>query len=170
MIIVEYSDFECPFCKNFHGTMRQVMDEYGASGKVAWGYRHFPLDELHPVKARLEAVAAECAAELGGGEAFWNFADRLFDLTLSNNRTDTGTVLPQIAAELRLEKEAFSSCLASSRHDARVDGDARNAAETGGLGTPWSILVNKNGKKTPINGAEPYGVVRELIEQALAGN
>lgn len=170
VLIVEYSDFECPFCKSFHSTMRQVMDEYGASGKVAWVYRHFPLDELHPVKARLEAIATECAAELGGAEAFWKFADRFFELTPSNNRTDTGTLLPQIAAELGLDASAFASCLTSDRHNARIDGNAKNAAETGGLGTPWSILVDKNGKKTPIDGAQSYGTVRGLIEQALAGN
>src|SRR3989344_2269926 len=64
--IIEYSDFECPFCKDFHKTMKQITDEYKDSGKVAWVYRHFPIDELHPVKARKEAIASECAAELGG--------------------------------------------------------------------------------------------------------
>src|SRR3989344_4890477 len=63
--IIEYSDFECPFCKDFHKTMKQITDEYEDSGKVAWVYRHFPIDELHPVKARKEAIASECAAELG---------------------------------------------------------------------------------------------------------
>ena len=58
--IVEYSDMECPFCKRFHSTMQQVMDEYGKNGKVAWVYRHFPLDSIHS-QARTEAVASECA-------------------------------------------------------------------------------------------------------------
>ena len=62
--IVEYSDFECPFCKRFHDTMNQIMDEYGKSGDVAWVFRHFPLDQLHPVKARTEAVASECISEI----------------------------------------------------------------------------------------------------------
>ncbi len=66
--LVEYSDFECPFCKRFHPTVKRIVDEYG--GRVRWVYRHFPLDEIHPVKARREAAAAECAAELGGNDAF----------------------------------------------------------------------------------------------------
>src|SRR3989344_4864332 len=95
--IVEYSDYECPFCKSFHPTMQRIVDEYG--DKVAWVYRHFPLDSIHS-KARPEAVAAECAAELGGNDAFWKFTDRFFELTPSNNQTDTATVLPQIARTL----------------------------------------------------------------------
>jgi len=62
--IVEYSDFECPFCKRFHDTMNEVMDKYGDSGEVAWVFRQFPLEQLHPVKAQAVAVASECAAEL----------------------------------------------------------------------------------------------------------
>src|SRR6185295_5043808 len=63
--VIEFSDFECPFCKGFHATMKQVMADYEKDGKVAWVYRHFPIDELHS-KARKEAQAAECAGELGG--------------------------------------------------------------------------------------------------------
>jgi protein-disulfide isomerase len=69
VVIVEYSDTECPFCKQFHTTLRRVMDEYGKDGKVAWVYRHFPIDQLHS-KARKEAEATECANELGGAEKF----------------------------------------------------------------------------------------------------
>src|SRR3989344_3149438 len=65
VIIVEYSDTECPFCKQFHSTLRRVIEEYGKEGRVAWVYRHFPIDSLHP-KARKESEALECANELGG--------------------------------------------------------------------------------------------------------
>src|SRR3989344_3696674 len=72
VIIVEYSDFECPFCKRFHETMQQATAEYG--DQVAWVYRHFPLDQLHS-KARKEAVASECASEL-----VESFAERAFEI------------------------------------------------------------------------------------------
>ena len=75
--IVEFSDLECPFCKSFHQTMKKIMEEYGKSGKVAWVYRHFPIDQLHS-KARKEAEATECAAEQGGEIKFWGYIDRLF--------------------------------------------------------------------------------------------
>jgi protein-disulfide isomerase len=87
VVLIEYSDTECPFCKRFHETMIQVMAEYGASGKVAWVYRHFPLDALHS-KARHEAEATECATELGGNEKFWAYLNKLEEITPSNNGLD----------------------------------------------------------------------------------
>lgn len=167
--IVEYSDFECPFCKRFHDTMKQVMDEYGKDGKVAWVYRHFPLDQLHPVKARKEAIASECANELGGNDAFWKFADRFFELTPSNNQTDIDKVLPQIAKELGLDEKAFNTCLASGKYDEHIQSEVDNAVATGGNGTPWSIVVGVNDKKYPLSGAQPYASVKQLIELALQG-
>ena len=164
--IVEYSDMECPFCKRFHDTMNQVIDEYGESGEVAWVYRHFPLDQLHPVKARAEAVASECANELGGNDAFWKFTDRFFELTPSNNQTNIETVIPQIVREIGLNESEFQTCFESGKYDQHIQDEVDNAIATGGRGTPWSILVAPNGKKFPINGAQPYGAVKQLIELA----
>lgn len=163
--LVEYSDFECPFCKRFHPTVKRLVDE--SKGQLRWVYRHFPLEELHPVKARKEAVASECAAELGGNGAFWKFADRFFELTPSNNRTDIDAVLPQIASEIGLDKARFASCLASGRHDRRIAQDAQDAAATGGRGTPWNLIVSKAGKTYPLSGAQPFAAVKQLIDLAL---
>lgn len=164
--IVEYSDMECPFCKRFHSTMQQVMDEYGKNGKVAWVYRHFPLDSIHS-QARTEAVATECASELGGSDAFWKYTDRFFELTPSNNQTDIQKVLPQIAGEIGLDVNKFNSCLTSGKYDKHIQDDLDNATATGGNGTPWSIVIAKNGKKFPLSGAQPYEAVKQLIELAL---
>jgi len=163
--LIEYSDFECPFCKSFHPTMKQVLRE--SDGRVRWVYRHFPLDEIHPVKARKEAAAAECAAELGGNDAFWKFADRFYELTPSNNRTDVDRVLPQIAREIGLDQARFAACLGSGRHDQRVEEDYQNALATGGRGTPWTLVVSKSGKVYPLSGAQPYAAVKQLVELAL---
>lgn len=163
--IVEYSDFECPFCKRFHDTMKQASTEYG--DQVAWIYRHFPLDQLHPVKARKEAVASECAAEQGGNDAFWKYTDRFFELTPSNNQTDIDTVLPQIAKEIGLDTAKFASCLASTKYDVHIEDNVQDATATGGNGTPWSIVVTKSGKKYPLSGAQPYEAVKQLIDLAL---
>src|SRR3989344_431940 len=89
IVIVEFSDTECPFCKQFHETMKRVMEEYGSDGKVAWVYRHFPIPSLHP-KAQKEAEALECAAEQGGNEVFWKYTDKVYETTQSNNSLDIG--------------------------------------------------------------------------------
>lgn len=167
--IVEYSDFECPFCKRFHDTMNIVMDKYGDDGEVAWVYRHFPLDQLHPVKARAEAVASECAAELGGNKAFWQFADRFMELTPSNNQTAIETVIPQIVNELGLDKTAFQTCFDSGKYDDHIEADIANAIETGGRGTPWSVVIGPDGQTYSINGAQPQAAVEQIINIALQG-
>lgn len=162
--IVEYSDTECPFCKKFHTTMKEVMDEYGKDGKVAWVYRHFPLDQLHP-KARKEAVAMECASELGGNDKFWEYADRLYEVTPANNRLDLAE-LPKIAEYVGLDKTKFNTCLASTKYDEHIQNEVENAQATGGNGTPWSIVVGKDGKKYPLSGAQPISAIKQLIDLA----
>jgi protein-disulfide isomerase len=165
--IVEYSDFECPFCQRFHGTMNQIVDEYDGD-QVAWVYRQFPLEQLHPVKAMAEAVASECAAELGGNDAFWQFADRMFELTETNNRTDIETVIPQIVNEIGLDNDAFQECFASGRYDDDIQEDIENAVVTGGRGTPWSVVIGPDGTTYPLNGAQPYASVKQLIDLVLS--
>jgi protein-disulfide isomerase len=165
--IVEYSDTECPFCKRFHPTMLQVMDEYGKDGKVAWVYRHFPLDQLHS-KARKEAEATECAAELGGNDKFWSYLDRLMEVTPANNGLDPSE-LPKIAEYVGLDTTKFNECLSSGRYAKKIEEHVQNAIATGGNGTPWSIVVGKNGKKYPLSGAQPYAAVKQLIDSALSG-
>ena len=162
--IVEYSDTECPFCKRFHPTMQQVMDEYGDSGQVAWVYRHFPLDSLHK-KARKEAEATECAAEQGGNDKFWSYLDRLMEVTPANDGLDPAE-LPKIAQNVGLDVAKFNECLASGRFADKVEEDTQNAMATGGNGTPWSIVVGKDGKKYPLSGAQPYASIKQLIDIA----
>lgn len=163
--IVEYSDLECPFCKRFHATMNQVIDEYGKSGKVAWVYRHFPLDALHS-KARKEAEATECANELGGNTKFWAYINRLFEVTPSNNGLDLAE-LPNIAKFVGLDRAKFEQCLNSGKYAKHVADDLADATNSGGQGTPWSIVIAKNGKKFAVSGAQPYEAVKSVIDLAL---
>ncbi len=74
VVIIEYSDIDCPFCKKFHPTMERIAQEYGS--KIAWVYRHFPLDSLHP-EARTKAEASECVAQIAGNEVFWKYLKTL---------------------------------------------------------------------------------------------
>ncbi len=161
--IVEYSDTECPFCKRFHPTMQEVAKTYG--DKVAWVYRHFPLDQLHP-KARKEAEATECAAELGGNDGFWKYLDRLMEVTPANNGLDPAQ-LPQIAKYIGIDVAKFNECLSSGKYAQKIEEQVQDAVATGGNGTPWSIVVGRDGKKYPLSGAQPLEAVKQLIDVAL---
>lgn len=163
--IVEFSDLECPFCKRFHPTMKRVIDEYGKIGQVAWVYRHFPLDQIHP-KARKEAEAAECANELGGNQKFWAYVDRLFEVTPSNNNLDPAE-LPRIAEYIGLSRTQFESCLSGGKYAQHVADDLADAISSGGRGTPFSVVLTKDGKKFVVSGAQPYEAVKSVIETAL---
>ena len=164
--IVEYSDFECPFCQRHHNTLNGLFDEYIATGQVAWVYRQFPLEQLHPVKAQAASVASECVGELGGNDAFWQFADTYFERTLTNNRTNIEVLIPEIVTEIGIDRTAFEKCFNSGRYDEKIAADIQNAFATGGRGTPWSILVAADGTKFPINGAQPASAIKQLINVA----
>jgi len=75
LFLIEYSDYQCPYCQSFHQTAKDAIESY--EGRVAWVYRHFPLDSIHP-DARPAAIASECIAKLGGEEAFWQFTNAAF--------------------------------------------------------------------------------------------
>lgn len=164
--IVEYSDLECPFCKNFHETMNQVVSEYEPD-EVAWVFRHFPLDTLHR-KARQEAIAAECVGILGGDEAFWAYIDRIFETTTSNDGLNLD-LLPQFATEVGIEATAFNTCIEGDEAARAVQDDVDNAIAAGGRGTPFSILVTADGQTVELGGAVPYENLKQGIDSILAG-
>src|SRR3989344_4226430 len=116
--IVEFSDTECPFCKSFHKTMHTLLEEYGLMGEVAWVYRHFPLESIHP-KAPKEAEATECAAELGGNDVLWKYLDRAFEVTPSNNGLDPG-LLSEIAEYVGLDRVKFENFLARGKYAKKI--------------------------------------------------
>ncbi len=162
--IIEFSDLECPFCKRFHETMLDIAAAY--PNDVAWVYRHFPLDQLHK-KARPEAEAAECAGKLGGNDAFWKFTDKIFETTPSNDGLDL-SLLPQFATELGLNKADFEKCLTNGETKELVNKDYEEAVAVGGRGTPYPIIITKNGEKVALQGAVPFENMKEGIDKILS--
>lgn len=160
--IVEYSDTECPFCKRFHPTMQQIVDDY--NGQVNWVYRHFPLTSLHS-KAPKEAEATECAAELGGNDGFWAYLDRLFAVTPANNGLDLAQ-LPQIAEDVGLNRSKFEACLNSGKYAQKIQDQTDQAQAAGGRGTPYSIIVSGD-QTIPVSGALPLEQIKSMIEPLL---
>lgn len=164
VVIVEYSDTECPFCKMFHPTMQRIMSEYGKDGQVAWVYRHFPLP-FHS-KAPNEAMATECANKLGGNTKFWEYLSKVFETTQGNNQLDPAE-LPKIAKTVGLDEAAFSACLSSGEMKTIVDKDLASGTKAGVNGTPYSIILVNKKVVSSVNGAQPYESVKAAIDQAL---
>ncbi len=165
VIIVEYSDTECPFCKVFHQTMNRVMNEYGSGGQVAWVYRQFPIAGLHP-KAHKESEASECANKLGGNTKFWEYLNRMIEITPSNNGLDLAK-LPEIAKEVGLDVTAFNTCLSNGETAKIVDDGIASATKAGAQGTPYSLVVVDGKIVGSINGAQPYETVKAQIDELL---
>ena len=178
--LIEYSDLECPFCKQFHKTAQKVVDEY--DGQVMLVYRHFPLDNLHP-KADKEAEAAECAGEIGsqvlggfvpgmqaGTEAdkFWAMVDKIYEVTPSNNGLNLED-LPKLAKEVGIDQNKFQECLDGGKFGQHVEDDYQSGIRAGVTGTPGNILLDtKTGKTRVIPGAVPFEQVKVAIDAMLA--
>ncbi|PIV10123.1 MAG: hypothetical protein COS49_02245, partial [Candidatus Portnoybacteria bacterium CG03_land_8_20_14_0_80_41_10] len=160
--IIEFSDMECPFCKRFHATMKQVINEYG--DKVAWIYRHFPLEQLHP-QAKKSAIASECATEIGGNNAFWRYLDQYMDL----EEIVSEASFSQIAENIGLNRNQFKTCLNSDKFNDKIDSYIQDAANSGAQGTPYSVIINKNNKKTSINGALPFEDFKDQYGETQKG-
>ncbi len=139
IVIVEYSDTECPFCKSFHGTLHNTVTKN--NGNVAWVFRHYPIAGLHP-KAFHEAEATECAWEQGGNDAFWKYTDEIFTRTQSNNKLDVAE-LPKIASAIGLNLASFNTCLASGKYASKIEADLADGRKAGGGATPYSVILTK---------------------------
>lgn len=152
--VIEYSDFECPFCARFHPTMQRLIENY--PNDVRWVYRHFPLESIHP-KARPLAVASECASEQG---KFWEFADAIIE--------DTGAgSLESYATKVGLNYAKLQSCVDSGKYDDVVSADAQEAVAAGGQGTPFSVIIGPDGEMVPLSGAQPYEAVEAAVKNLL---
>ena len=165
VMIVEYSDFDCEFCKDYHETLHQIIANVGTNGDVAWVFREFPLLEIHP-NALAHARAAECVAQVAGNDAFWKFSDSLFQ-----NQPVNSARYGELAKAAGIPNDnAFATCYAnaSATLDARILADRQNALDMGALGTPYSIILVTGKPPVLMKGAYPYDAVKQLIDEALA--
>ena len=150
--VVEYSDFECPYCGRAKPAVHQVLEEYG--DRVRLVFRNFPLG-IH-ANARPAAVASLCAQEQ---DQFWDYHDLLF----AHQRELRAVDLIRYAGDLGLDVAAFGACFGSGRHDAKVDADLASGEQFGVTGTPAFFV---NGRR--LSGAQPFSVFKNLIDDELA--
>jgi protein-disulfide isomerase len=157
--IIEYSDFECSFCRRFHPTMKQVIEEY--PNDVRWVYRDFVLG-MFP-NSRIIAMASECAGEQG---VFWEMADAIFDDTTTDKSTVSGLAgIAETAGVPNIRQ--FEACVEDEKYADKIDRDTADARAAGGRGTPYSVAIGPDGSKTAISGAQPFEQVKATIDSLL---
>ncbi len=161
--VVEFSDFQCPFCASFFSnTLSELKKEYIDTGKVKFYYKHYPLD-FHQ-NAKVASVASECAKEQG---KFWEYHN-----TLLGNQTAWETLVGNntvkkfegYAVDLGLDPNKFETCLDSLKYERIVDSDLEQGTMLGVTGTP-AFFVGKEGKYTLIEGAQPFESFRQAINE-----
>ena len=150
--LIEFSDFECPFCERFYPTVKKLLDDY--QGKVRLVYKHFPLG-FHP-NAQKAAEASECADEQG---KFWEYHDKLFENQPAGYGLDK---FKQWAKDLALNSEKFNDCLDSGKYASKVQSDYQEGAQKGVNGTPATFV---NGQL--VSGALPYESFKQIIDGLL---
>ena len=162
--IVEYSDYQCPFClRHFQDTMPQLLENYVETGKVRYVFKDFPLTSIHP-QAPKAHEAARCARETGGDETYWQMHDRLFaGQSAWSENPEHVVVFKSYARELGLDQASFDECLDANRFAAAVQADFQEGAGFGVSGTPAFFI---NGQ--PLQGAQPYEVFVRVVEALLA--
>ena len=171
--IIEFSDYQCPFCRKFWTeTLPLIKSEYIDTGKARLVYRDFPLTSLHPVAVK-SAEAAECARDLGGDVAYFEMHDKMFEEqkildsgsaqgSVTKTVTYTTTDLKNWAKEIGYN---IDSCLDSGKFSSEVQKDLADSQSAGGRGTPYFIIMKTGDKEgTPLEGAYPFEAFKQVID------
>ena len=165
--IVEFSDFQCPFCARFNAqTLPSIMEEYIDQGKVKLVFRDFPIQSIHP-NALPAAVAAECANEQ---DKFKEMHDVLFEKQNEWNKLETDDALSlfnQYATDMQLNQNTFDTCLTSGKYIPEIRNDLDDGREYGVSGTPGFFVGNDKVGYVELKGAQPFESFKKIIDAQL---
>lgn len=165
LTLISYTDLECPYCKQFHPTLNQLLADY--DGQVNIALRNYPLS-FH-ANAPKEAEAALCVGKLGGTDKYWSFVDKIFERTTSNGSGFALTALGPLAKEVGVNQDKFQSCLDGGEMAQRVTDETADGNKGGVTGTPSTLIVDPKTGQTlgGIPGAYPLDQAKGFIDQAL---
>ena len=165
--IIEFSDFQCPFCAKFHiQTLPKIIDEYIKEGTVKLVFRDFPIQSIHS-NALPASLAAECANEQG---KFKEMHDKLFDKQNEWNNKNIDNVIilfNQYALEIGLEEEKFDSCLRNGKYVEEIQKDLNDGRTYGISGTPGFFIGNDKIGFVELKGAQPFESFKKVIDTQL---
>lgn len=170
IIVVEYSDTECPFCAQVHPTMKKLQEEYGS--KVSFVYRYFPLTQIHP-NAFDEARALHCVGEIAGAEKRREYINEIFTYKIGKqNMTLPKGGRESLAKNIGIDGKAFDNCMKSTEPGAVVSASTQDGIAAGVEGTPATFILAKTRKGyevvSLVSGARPYEYFKATVEEALA--
>lgn len=163
VVLYEYTDFECPFCERFHPTMKQISQEYG--DKILWVARHYPLS-FHP-NAQKAAEASECVGKLRGNDAFWIYADRIFEEQAKLGNKLSPEAINTAAQAAGVDMAQFKTCLDSGEMAQKVKDSMDKATAAGVSGTPNTIVLTEDGQAELIPGALDAAAVKAIVDKYL---
>ncbi len=169
--IIEFSDYECPFCKrHFEQTLPQLVKEYINTGKVKLVFRDLPLS-FHDPMATTEAIAANCARAQGDDTTYFKYHDEIFKRTKSNGNGLTKDDLYKISDNLKLNTAKLKTCLDDPKQKEEVQKDLSDAGSVGASGTP-AFFIGKSTEdgviEAPItSGAQSFSVFKTIIDELL---
>ena len=167
LTIIEFSDFQCPFCSRFYSQTLPLLEEnYIDTGKVKLVFKDLPLDNLH-ANARTAHIAAECADEQG---KFWEYHDILFEKQSQWQRfspSNLDTTLTNFATGLGMQSTVFQACMNSQEIADEVNDDTLEAASSGTTGTPTFFIGNEENGYVKMVGAQPFTAFKTMIDTKL---
>jgi len=164
LVFIVYSDFECPYCKEFHTTMKHLIELYGKGGTVAWVFRHMPLVQLHP-ESPTYAMTSECVAEKAGEEAFWNFADALFS-AVTLDKTVGADKLLELGEQVGVDRQWLAACVRDNRYLSTLETDFNEAKGVGANGTPFTVVISPH-QRFVVAGVRP---LKAMVGAVLSVN
>lgn len=170
VIVVEYSDTECPFCAQVHPTLKKIKEEYAS--KVSFVYRYFPLTQIHP-NAFDEARALYCVGKIAGAEKRRDYIDEMFTYkTSKQNMTLPAGGRESLAKNIGIDEKTFTACMQGTESGDVVNAHTQDGIVAGVEGTPATFVLLK--KKDAyevvslVGGARPYEYFKAVIEEALS--
>ncbi len=164
--LIEYSDYECPFCKRFHAT---ALDFFEQQPDLNWAYRHFPLSSHEPQATRA-AIIAECTGDALGAGAFWAFNDQYFAATRSGGRGMAGETARGLAERLGVPASALDACQQTPELAERVQESFAEGRSAGVTGTPGIFIRdNETGRVLRVPGAVPLPELQQRFDEFVAG-
>ncbi len=160
IVLVEYSDFQCPFCSLVYPTIKRIVDE--SNGQIAWVMRNLPLTSIHP-NANPAANAGECIAAQLGNDAWWKFSDDIF----ANQDKMSDAFYLSLATKYGADLQKYNACVKAHTYQSKIDTQSNDAMNNGGQGTPFTVVYTTK-SQVSIPGALPYEQFMSVINAAKA--